>query len=145
MTENRQRVDRIDEELERRQRRLETNIDGAKNLKLAIPDEVQRKLDEEGRVGRWVKADPTRQYEVTKKNDYRPVDGVEPISTRSMEGEPTKLILMSKRKDFVEDDRQRLEKVRRGKEDAQLDASTTGQGFYADSANNFDQRSRRSP
>lgn len=137
MTETRQRADRIDEELEQRQRRLETSIDGAKNLKLAIPDNVQKQLDEEGRVGRWVKADPTRQYQVTKQDDYRPVDGVKPVNTRDLSGEPIKLILMSKRKDFVEDDRKRLDSSRREREETALAASDAGPGFYADEANKF--------
>jgi hypothetical protein len=137
VTEDRQRVDRKDEELERRRARLESSIDGAKNLKLAIPTKIQQQLDEEGRVGRWVSDDPVRQYQVTEQNDYRRVDGVEPISTRNGKGEPMKLILMSKRKDFLEDDKRIREEKRRATEEAQLSAADAGAGFYADKANKF--------
>jgi hypothetical protein len=138
MTENRERVDRIDEELAKRQERLENTIDGAKNLKLAIPAKVQKQLDDEGRIGRWVSDDPTRQHQVTEQNDYRRVDGVEPVSTRDLNtGEPIKLILMSKRKDFVADDQARREVKRREKEQAQLSAAEAMPGFYADEANKF--------
>lgn len=136
MTDDRQRVDRIDEELEKRRARLEANIDGSKHLKLAIPPKVQQQLDTEGRIGRWVSDDPTRQYQLTEQNDYRRVDGVEPISTRDGKGEPIKLLLMSKRKDFVSEDKQRRETVRRAKEEAQLSAADAP-GFYADGANQF--------
>lgn len=137
MTDNRQREDRKDEELEARRARLENTIDGAKNLKLAIPDAIQQQLDAEGRVGRWVSDDPTRQYQVTKQNDYRPVDGVKPVNTRDLQGQPIKLKLMSKRKDFVADDEARREKDRRDKEAAQLAAADAGPGFYADEANSI--------
>lgn len=137
MTENRQREDRIDEELEKRRARIESTIDGAKNLKLAIPPKIQQRLDEEGRIGRWVSDDPTRQFQMTEQNDYRRVDGVEPINTRDGQGKPMKLILMSKRKDFVEDDKSRLEKARRETEEAQLSAADAAPGFYADRANKF--------
>jgi hypothetical protein len=138
MTENRQREDRIDEELAARQERLENTIDGAKNLKLAIPDKVQKELDEAGRVGRWVADDPTRMAQMTDPlHGYRPVDGVKPVSTRNGKGEPIKLKLMSKRKDFIEDDKRRREEARRETEEAQLSAADAGPGFYADQANKF--------
>jgi hypothetical protein len=137
MTEDRQRADRRDEELEKRRARLENTIDGAKNLKLAIPEKIQQQLDAEGRTARWVSDDPTRMYQMTEQNDYRPVDGVEPVSTRDGKGEPIKLKLMSKRKDFIEDDKSRREEARRETEKAQLSAEDAGPGFYADKANSF--------
>lgn len=137
MTEDRQRADRKDEELERRRARLESSIDGAKNLKLAIPDNIQKQLDAEGRSPRWVSDDPTRQMQMTQQNDYRRVDGVEPIATRNGKGEPMKLILMSKRKDFIADDENRREQSRREVEKAQLSAAEQAPGFYADEANSF--------
>jgi hypothetical protein len=138
VTEDRTRVDRIDEELEARRARLEDSIDGAKRLKLAIPRDIQKQLDEEGRVGRWVSADPNRMAELTDPlHGYRAVDGVKPISTRDVNtGEPMKLKLMSKRKDFIADDQARKETKRRAKEEAQLSAADAP-GFYADEANKF--------
>lgn len=137
MTDQRQREDRKDEELEARRARLENSIDGAKNLKLAIPDEVQKQLDADGRVARWVSDDPTRQYQMTQQNDYRPVDGVKPVSTRDLDGTPIKLKLMSKRKDFISEDEAAREKLRRDKEAVQLSAADAGPGFYADEANSI--------
>jgi hypothetical protein len=137
MTEDRTRADRMDEELERRRARLEGSIDGAKNLKLAIPAAVQAELDAAGRSARWVKADPTRQYQVTQQNDYAPVDGVEPISTRDLSGAPIKLMLMSKRKDFIADDEAQRETARKAKETAAIEAADAAPGFYADAANSL--------
>lgn len=65
------------------------------------------------------------------------MDGVDPVATRDGKGEPIKLLLMSKRKDFIEDDRVRREEIRRAKEAAQLSATDAGPGFYADEANKF--------
>lgn len=138
MTEDRTRADRIDEEIEKRRARLDSTIDGATNLKLAIPPKIQKELAEAGRVARWVSDDPTRQYQVSEQNDYRPVDGVEPVNTRDLStGQPMKLRLMSKRKDFMADDEQRREEARREKEQTALTASDAGPGFYADEANKF--------
>lgn len=138
MTENRQREDRNDEELRARQARIESTIDGAKNLKLAIPDEIQKQLDDEGRIGRWVVEDATRMAELTDpRHGYRPVNGVKPVSTRDLNGEPIKLKLMSKRKDFLVLDERERDALRREKEAAALAASDAGPGFYADEANSF--------
>jgi hypothetical protein len=74
---------------------------------------------------------------MTQQNDYVPVDGVEPVSTRDLSGAPIKLMLMSKRKDFIADDEAQRETQRREKEQAALTASEAPAGFYADEANSF--------
>jgi hypothetical protein len=144
MTEDRTRADRTTEETAQRRRRDDTNIDGGKRLKLAIPARVQAELDAAGRQGRWVLADSDRMYALTEQDDYDRVDGVEPVTTRRLnDGSPVNMVLLSKPKAFIAEDKAKLEELRAGKEKAQLTGSDLAPGVYVDGAAEIKHGERR--
>lgn len=149
MTEARGRVDRQTEERTERRRRNDATIDGTRRHKLAIPPHIAERLEREGREPRWINDESNRIYNLTKLDDYDPVDGVEPVFVGvSKDGKPIKSILHSKPKDFIAEDKAKLEASRRDREVA-LERGTTEHatagkgGFYADDANSI-QKGRRS-
>lgn len=144
MTEDRMRADRKSEETAERRRRSDTTIDGGQRLKLAIPPRVQAELDAAGRVGRWVLADSDRMYELTERDDYDKVDGIEPVTTRRLnDGSPVKMILLSKPKAFIDADRAKLEDIRAGKEKAAVKGSELAADMYVDAATSIQHGERR--
>lgn len=150
MTDLRVREDRKTEETAQRRRRDDATIDGSQRLKLAIPPEVAARLKSEGRTPRWAIKDSARMEQLTKFDDYDPVDGVATVPTRSLrDGERIEHILLSKPTAFIEDDRAKAEAGRREQEDNALAGQVPGDpnagGFYTDPANKLERRGQRGP
>jgi hypothetical protein len=151
MTDTRLREDRATEEAAQRRRRDDTTLDGAQRLKLAIPEEVAKRLEAEGRVPRWVNDEGNRLHQLTQLDDYDRVDGVEArVVGTTKDGQPIKAYLCSKRKDFIEEDRAKADAPRvefekaleRGKNPN--DPIAGNASFYADEANSI-RRGPKSP
>lgn len=152
MAEVRAREDRITQEGAQRRRRDDTTIDGAQRLKLAIPPEVEARLQAEGRSARWINDEGNRLHNLTTLDDYDRVDGVEPVHVgTTKDGKPIKAYLHSKPTAFIAEDREKLDARRRETEAALLrgknpsDPINGDDRFYADSANSFNHGGRRSP
>lgn len=153
MTEVRAREDRTTVEAAQRRRRDDATIDGSQRLKLAIPPEVEQRLQAEGRVPRWVNDEGNRMHNLTKLDDYDRVDGVEPrVVGTTKDGQPIKAFLCSKPKAFIEEDRAKADAPRvdfekaleRGKNPE--DPIAADPSFYADEANSISRgRRNRSP
>lgn len=115
MTEQRQRQGRTQEVAERRRRRDDTNFQ--KSGKLSIPEEVAERLKAEGRSPRWVNDENNRLYNLTVRDDYDRVDGVEPVPVGKKEdGSPLLAHLLSKPTEFLREDQARAEKRRKAVE-----------------------------
>jgi hypothetical protein len=155
MTDLRQRADRKTEERQERRRRRDDTIDGGQRLKLAIPPEVTARLKAEGRTPRWINDEGNRIVNMTKYDDYDPVDGVDPVFVgTTKEGKPIKAILHSKPTAFVEEDRAKLDEPRREMERALLRGKVPGDQHshdekyssgYVDEASKIHVGGRRSP
>lgn len=114
MTDQRERQGRQTEERTERRRRRDDTIDGSQRLKLAIPPEVAERLKAEGRTPRWVVKDSARMVQLTKQDDYDPVDGVKPVTTRALrDGSRIEMVLLSKPTRFIEEDRRKADEPRR--------------------------------
>jgi hypothetical protein len=145
MTEDRTRADRTTQEAAQRRRRSDTTIDGSQRLKLAIPPEVQARLKAEGRTPYWANDEGNRIEQLTVHDDYDKVEGVEPVTVvvNQKTGETCRTHLLSKPTRFVEDDRKKVEAVRRETEAALLrgknpnDPIAGDDSFYADEANSI--------
>lgn len=151
MTEQRVRADRQTEEAAKRRRRDDTTIDGSQRLKLAIPPEVEARLKAEGRQARWINDEGNRIHNLTKLDDYDRVDDVEAkVVGTTKEGTPIKAYLHSKPLEFIREDQEKLDSVRRETEAALLrgknpqDPTTGDESFYADKANSISHGGRRS-
>jgi hypothetical protein len=98
-------------------------------LKLAIPDEVRARLAAEGRTPRWVNDSGSRIADLTLRDDYDQVEGVEPVKVDvDDEGKPIFAHLLSKRTDFLSEDRSKLDQRRKQAEAGMLKGkSPTGQ------------------
>lgn len=151
MTEVRTRADRTTEEAAQRRRRDDTTLDGAQRLKLAIPEDVTKRLQDEGREPRWVNDEGNRMHNLTRLDDYDRVDGVPArVVGTTKEGKPIKAYLCSKPKAFIEEDRVKADAPRvefekalaRGK--PPNDPIAGNDSFYADEANSIS-RGGRSP
>ncbi len=120
MTEERGRQDRQAIESGERRRRSDDTIDGEQSLKMRIPPEIQAKLKAEGRTARWINDVGSRMHDLTVRDDWNKVDGVEPrnVLIDKKNGTMAKAILVSKRIDFVEDDSAKKEARRKAKETA---------------------------
>ncbi len=118
MTEQRGRADRQTIESGERRRRSDDTIDGGLALKLGIPPEIEARLKAEGRTARWVNDVDSRLHDTTVRDDWARVDGVEPRSVKIdvKAGTMAKAILVSKRIDFVEEDRAKNEARRTTRE-----------------------------
>lgn len=151
MAETRAREDRKTEERQERRRRRDTNIDGGQRLKLAIPEEVAERLETEGRQPRWINDEGNRIHNMTKLDDYDPVDGVEPrVVGTTKDGKPIKAYLHSKPKAFIQEDREARDSERREVEAALVrgknptDPIAGDSSFYADEANSIGRGRRAS-
>jgi hypothetical protein len=151
MAETRAREDRQTEETAQRRRRDNTTIDGSQRLKLAIPPEVAKRLQDEGREPRWVNDEGNRMHNLTQLDDYDRVEGVDArVVGTTKEGTPIKAHLCSKPKAFIEEDRRKADAPRvefekaleRGKNPN--DPIAGNDSFYADPANKIS-RGARSP
>lgn len=137
------RLTRADEVAAQRRRRDDATL-GPK-LKLAVPDKVRDRLAAEGRTARWVNDSGSRISDLTTRDDYDPVEGVEPVKVDvDDEGKPVFAHLLSKRNDFIAEDRSKQEQRRKNAEAGMIRGkSPTGQPLegqlgatpYADSAN----------
>lgn len=149
------RTERKDEVRQERRRRNDANIDGSQRLKLAIPPDVAARLKAEGRTPRWVNDEGNRIVQLTKYDDYDPVDGVEPVYVgTTKDGKPIKAHLHSKPTDFIREDAQAKDKPRREMEQALLRGRVPGDQHshddkyssgYLDEASNISHGGRRSP
>lgn len=143
MTEERGREDRQAVEASDRRRRDDSTIDHLASLKMAIPRDVAARLKAEGRSARWINDVGSRVHDLTIRDDWDVVEGVEPRNVKiDKEGEMAKAILVSKRDDFIADDRRKKDSVRRETEEAMLtgkqpgtDQSALAPEQYADKAN----------
>ncbi len=134
MAEVRARTARTIEEMRERRARTDTTIDGARRMKLRIPSDVETRLKEEGRTPRWVIKDSARMQELLSDDGYYSrVEGVGEIPTRSLaNGEPIKMVLLSKPTEFIEEDKAALEVARAAKEKAEFDGTNLGANQYLD-------------
>jgi hypothetical protein len=145
MTDTRGRVDRQTEVAAERRRRNDDNLDAGQALKLAIPGDIQRKLAAEGRTGRWVNDVGSRMHDLTVGDDWDKVEGVEPrtVVVDRKTGETAKAFLLSKRNDFIAEDRAKKDAKRREQEKAMLKgiqpgATDPAPNTYADKANKIE-------
>ena len=102
-----------------RRRRDDSNFQASQRL--AIPAEVQARLDAEGKVPRWANDDGNRLHRLTQQDDYEFVEDVEPVPAGTdKHGNPMKAHLLAKRKDFIEEDKRTSDERRRGVERAMV-------------------------
>lgn len=106
----------------RRERRRRGDDELTASQRLSIPPEVQARLDEQGLVPRWVNDEGNRIFQLTQRDDYDPVEGVDPVpvGTDPRTGQPIKAHLLAKRRDFIEDDRRKADERRRATEEAMV-------------------------
>jgi hypothetical protein len=143
MTDERGRTDRQAEVRQERRRRDDATIDGGQRLKLAVPSDVAKRLESEGRTARWVTDEGNRIQQLTRMDDYDVVEGVEPVPVvvDRKSGKVANQILLSKPTRFVQEDRAKAEERRKETERALLrgknpkDPSAANDSFYADPAN----------
>lgn len=152
MTEVSGRTARQDEVRQQRRRRDDTTLDAGQALKLAVPPEIEAKLAEQGREARWANDVGNRIHRLTVLDDWDKVDGVDPhpVVINSDKGTTANAILLSKPKEFVEEDRRKKDAARRSMEDGMLKGTVPNAGsgdtpatalpenFYADKANKIE-------
>lgn len=152
MTETSGRTARQDEVRQQRRRRDDTTLDAGQALKLAIPPGIAAKLAEQGREARWANDVGNRIERLTVFDDWDVVEGVEPraVVTNSDKGTTAKAILLSKPKEFIDEDRRKKDAGRRAMEDGMLKGAVPNSGsgntpatalpdtFYADKANKIE-------
>jgi hypothetical protein len=145
MTDVRGRETRQEQVRAERRRRDDATIDGSQGRKLAIPASVEKKLAEEGRTARWINDVGSRVHDLTVLDDWDRVEGVEPRDV-VIDRKPVttaKAYLVSKRQDFIAEDRAKKEGLRREKEAAMLKGEVPGtnsqpDNLYADKANKIE-------
>jgi hypothetical protein len=98
------------------ERRRRNDLSGAPRLKLAIPDHIRDKLAAEGRTPRWVNDTGSRIADLTIRDDYDPVEGVDPRQVDFIDGKPVYAKLLSKPNDFIAEDRAKAESQRKAVE-----------------------------
>lgn len=110
-------MSRQEQVAQERRRRLDGTLDASANAKLAIPDDVKARLQAEGKTPRWINDEGNRIHNLSVKDDYDKVDGVEPepVGTDKF-GNPIKAHLYAKRTEFIEEDAQKRDLARREKE-----------------------------
>ena len=112
MTEQRQRQGRQEEVAQSRRRRDDTNFQ--QSNKLAIPEEVAERLKAEGRQPRWVNDEGNRMHNLTVRDDYDKVEGVDPVPVGTREdGSPLLAHLLSKPIEFIREDQAKAEDRRK--------------------------------
>lgn len=118
------RADRAGEVAAERRRRDDTS--GSQRLKLDIPEEVRTRLAAEGRTPRWVNDTGNRIADLTTRDDYDKVEGVERRKVGTGEdGKPQYAVLLAKRDDFIAEDRAKSDQRRRDVEKARFNAGET--------------------
>lgn len=113
------RTDRAGEVAAQRRRRDGEGI--SHRLKLAVPEQVRAELTAQGRTPRWVNDTGNRISDLTTRDDYDKVEGVDPVKVGTGEGgKPIYAHLLSKRDDFIAEDRRKLDQRRRETEAARF-------------------------
>lgn len=152
MTEASGRTARQTEVRQERRRRDDTTIDAGQALNLAIPPEIAQKLAEQGRSPRWVNDVGNRVHRLTVLDDWDKVEGVEsqPVVVNRDKGTIAQAVLLSKPKEFIDEDRRKKDAARRSMEDGMLKGQVPAAGsgdtpatalpdsFYADKANKIE-------
>lgn len=152
MTEASGRTARQDEVRQQRRRRDDTTLDAGQAQHLAIPPEIEAKLAEQGRIGRWANDVGNRIHRLTVLDDWDKVEGVDPrpVIVNSDKGTTAKAVLLSKPKEFIDEDRRKKDATRRAMEDGMLKGTVPNAGsgdtpatalpetFYADKANKIE-------
>ncbi len=113
-----------------RRRRDDNSLSGMK-LNLRIPEDVQARLTAEGREARWVNDTGNRIRDLTERDDYDKVAGVEPVQVLvdRQRGIYVPAYLLSKPKAFLAEDRAKRDSRRRETEAAMLKGRVpTGDG-----------------
>lgn len=106
------RTDRATQVATERRRRDGSSI--SHRLKLAVPDKVRDELAAQGRTPRWVNDTGNRISDLTTRDDYDKVEGVDPVKVGTGEdGKPVLAHLLSKRDDFITEDRRTIDQRRR--------------------------------
>jgi hypothetical protein len=104
------------------ERRRRDDLSGGLRLKLEIPEDVRARLAAEGRTPRWVNDTGNRIADLTTRDDYDKVEGVEPKKVGTGDdGKPIYAYLLAKRNDFIAEDRAKLDRHRRDVEKARFD------------------------
>ena len=142
--EARGRQPRQEEMRHERRRRDDTTLDTGQAKNLAIPAEIERKLAAQGRSARWINDVGSRVHDLTVRDDWDRVEGVEPrtVVVDRKNGTTAQAILVSKPNDFIAEDRAKKEAGRRETETAMLNARVPGStaapaNMYADKANSI--------
>lgn len=95
------------------ERRRRNGMSGAPRLKLAIPEHVRDELAAQGRTPRWINDTGNRIADLTTRDDYDKVEGVEPVKVGiGDDGKPLFAHLYAKRNDFIAEDRLKSDKRR---------------------------------
>lgn len=120
------RANRAANEASERRRRQDGEM--GKRLHLDIPEEVRAKLAAEGRTPRWINDTGSRVADLTTRDDYDPVEGVDPVKVDvDKEGKPIYAKLFSKRNDFIAEDQAKAEQRRREIEAGMVKGKVPGQ------------------
>lgn len=105
-------IGRAEVEAQRRRRRGDDALAATKRL--PIPPEIEARLKAKGLVPRWVNDHGNRLYRFLEQDDYDKVEGVEPVPVGTGEaGQPILAHLLAKRRDFIEEDREKADALRR--------------------------------
>lgn len=90
-------------------------------LKLEVPEEVRAQLAAEGRTPRWVNDTGSRIADLTTRDDYDKVEGVQRVKVGTDDaGKPIYAHLLAKRNDFIAEDRAKADQRRRETEAGML-------------------------
>lgn len=121
-------------EMRRERRRREPgDIDVMARQKLAIPPEVKDKLEREGLTPRWG-LDTSGRVQQLQAEEWDIVPGVQHVS--ASRADASQHVLMAKRKDWYEEDRQHLKDFNKATEKAAIGGKESEEGvdrkgFYA--------------
>lgn len=112
---------RKDEVAQERRRRQDGTLDRNQQMKLDIPESARAKYPDH--QFRWVNDTGTRIHDLTVRDDYDKVEGVEPrpVGTDD-QGKPIYAHLCAKRREFFDEDQRRRIDANRERENALLKA-----------------------
>lgn len=122
---NQQRPERAEEVAAQRRRRDGSGL--TRSLNLEVPEDIRAKLAEEGRTPRWINDSKNRIADLTTRDDYDLVEGVEPVRVDTgPDGKPIFAYLVSKPDEFIAEDRNAADRKRRQVETARVTGKTIG-------------------
>ena len=106
------RTNRAEGVAQQRRRRRDGTLDRTSELKLAIPDAIR--AANPGRQFRWANDRGQRVHNLTVRDDWDKVEGIEPITVDAeKDGTPIKAYLLSKPDEFVqEDEKGKMDRLR---------------------------------